>query len=256
MIAIILAAGQGTRLRPLTNNKPKCLVELSKKPLLEHQLTTLKELGIHDIHVVAGYCAEQLNRADITTHFNPNYANTNMVSTLFSAESVMSGEDDLIISYGDIVYEPKVLQTLLLCDAPICLAVDIEWRRYWATRMDNPLADAETLKIVDDNRIIELGKQPHSYNDIDGQYIGLIKVRADYVTQLAKAWRNMDQNAHYDGKDFLNMYMTSFLQHLIDSGWEVQAALIENGWAEVDCKEDLQVATQFWQPRGSTRNAE
>ncbi|MGP9768034.1 phosphocholine cytidylyltransferase family protein [Halomonas sp. AOP13-D3-9] len=249
MIAIILAAGQGTRLRPLTDHKPKCLVELEGKSLLEHQLITLRELGINNIHIVAGYCAEQLNRADITHHFNPNYASTNMVSTLFAAESAMSGEDDLIISYGDIVYEPKVLQTLLLCDAPICLAVDIEWRRYWAARMDNPLTDAETLKMVDGNRITELGKKPLSYNDIHGQYTGLIKIRADYVTQLSKTWCSMDQHSRYDGKDFANMYMTSFLQHLIDSGWEARAALIENGWAEVDCQEDLQVATRFWQPR-------
>lgn len=251
MIAIILAAGQGTRLRPLTDHKPKCLVELEKKPLLEHQLTTLRGFGIHDIHIVAGYCAEQLDRSDITRHLNPDYASTNMVSTLFAAESAMTGEDDLIISYGDIVYEPKVLQALLACDAPICLAVDIEWRRYWNARMDNPLADAETLKMVDGNRIIELGKKPLSYKDIHGQYTGLIKIRADYVTLLSKTWRSMDQYSCYDGKDFANMYMTSFLQHLIDNGWEARGALIENGWAEVDCQEDLQVATRFWQPTSS-----
>ena len=63
MKAIILAAGQGTRLRPLTNDKPKCLVELANKPLLDHQLSVLRYTGINDIHVVAGYRAEQLNRS-------------------------------------------------------------------------------------------------------------------------------------------------------------------------------------------------
>lgn len=82
MKAIILAAGQGTRLRPLTDHKPKCLVELAGKPMLEHQLTTLRGAGINEIHIVAGYCAEQLDRSDITRHLNLDYASTNMVTTL------------------------------------------------------------------------------------------------------------------------------------------------------------------------------
>jgi choline kinase len=56
----------------------------------------------------------------------------------------------------------------------------------------------------------------------------------------------MNREAIYDGKDFENMYMTSFIQHLIDSGWEARAALINNGWAEVDCEADLGAATEFW----------
>lgn len=248
MNAIILAAGQGTRLRPLTDHQPKCLVPLAGKPLLEHQRETLNQAGISDIHVVGGYLAEQLQRPGITLHINPDYASTNMVSTLFAAEAVMTGASDLIISYGDIVFEPRVLEALLACDAPIALAVDSEWRRYWAARMDNPLADAETLKMTDGNRVTELGKKPTSYAEIQGQYTGLIKIRADHVKPMVNAWHSMDKTARYDGKDFANMYLTSFIQHLINSGWEARAALIDNGWAEVDCPEDLEAATQFWQP--------
>jgi choline kinase len=245
MKAIILAAGQGTRLRPLTDHKPKCLVELAGKPLLDYQLEVLRAAGVDDIHVVAGYCADQLDRPDFTRHINERYAETNMVNTLFAAESLMTGDADIIISYGDIVYEPQVLAALLAVDAPIGLAVDREWRRYWAARMDDPLADAETLKLTDGDRVVELGKKPGSYADIQGQYTGLIKIRADHVARLPDVWRAMDGNAIYDGKDYDNMYMTSFIQHLIDSGWEARAAFINNGWAEVDCETDLFVASNF-----------
>jgi choline kinase len=221
-------------------------VELAGKPLLNHQLEVLCAAGVDDIHVVAGYCADQLDRPEFIRHINERYIETNMVSTLFAAQSVMTGESDLITSYGDIVYEQRVLAALQAVDAPIGLAVDREWRRYWAARMDDPLADAETLKLTDGNRVVELGKKPKSYADIQGQYIGLIKIRADYVARLPKMWRAMDRNVTYDGKNYDNMYMTSFIQHLIDSGWEVRAALIDNGWAEVDCQEDLMVAIDFW----------
>ena len=248
MKAIILAAGQGTRLRPLTDDKPKCLVELAGKPLLEHQLATLRVGGVDDIYIVGGYRADQLQRPGITLHINERYAKTNMVATLFAAEAVMTGESDLIIAYGDIVYEPRVLADLQAVDAPITLAVDREWRRYWAARMDDPLSDAETLKLTDGDRVVELGKKPQSYDDIQGQYTGLIKIRAAHVARLPEVWRAMDRDAIYDGKDFENMYMTSFIQHLIDSGWEARAAFIDNGWAEVDCEADLEAASQFWKP--------
>jgi len=246
MKAVILAAGQGVRLRPLTDHKPKCLVEVAGKSLLDHQLTVLRAAGVADINVVAGYRADQLNRVDFTRHLNERYAETNMVSTLFAAKSLMTGESDLIISYGDIVYELHVLETLLAVDAPIGLVVDRQWRRYWAARMDDPLLDAETLKLTDVNRVVELGKRPTSYADIQGQYTGLIKIRADYVALLPRIWCAMDRDATYDGKNYDNMYMTSFIQYLIDSGWEARAALIENGWAEVDCEDDFRVATDFW----------
>jgi len=245
MKAIILAAGQGTRLRPLTDDKPKCLVELAGKPLLEHQLATLRAGGVDDIHIVGGYRADQLQRPGITLHINERFAETNMVTTLFAAEALMTGESDLIIGYGDIVYESRVLAALLAVDAPIVLAVDREWRRYWAARMDDPLSDAETLKLTDGDRVVELGKKPQRYDDIQGQYTGLIKIRADRAARLAEAYHAMDRNAIYDGKDFDNMYMTSFIQHLIDSGWEARAALIDNGWAEVDTQHDLFTARSF-----------
>jgi choline kinase len=248
MRVIILAAGQGSRLRPITNNKPKCLVEVAGKPLLEHQIETLHNCKIKDINIIGGYCAEQLRRFNLPLYINESYAETNMVNTLFVAKDIMTGDSDLIISYGDIVYEPKVLTALQAVKAPITIAVDQNWKKYWAERLDDPLSDAETLKLTDDNLVVELGKKPKSYNEIQGQYIGLIKIQAEFVKNLFIAWRAMANDYVLNLKDYNKMYMTSFLQHLIDSGWEVRAALIDNGWAEIDTNVDLKVATKFWKP--------
>lgn len=240
MNALILAAGQGTRLRPLTDDCPKCLVELGGKSLLERQAAVLRRAGIQDITVVSGYRADQIAARGFATRVNPRYAMTNMVATLFSAADLMDSALDLVICYGDIVYESRVLSSLLAVDAPVTVMIDRQWLRYWRLRLDDPLTDAETLKLGPDGRLRELGKKPRDYSEIEGQYMGLIKVRADHVQKFRQVYAAMDRAALYDGKDFDNMYMTSFIQYLIDQGWDVRVAETDNGWLEVDSVSDLQ----------------
>ncbi len=240
MKALILAAGQGTRLQPLTNDRPKCLVELCGISLLERQAKILRRAGIEDMVVVSGYRADQITARGYATRVNSRYATTNMVTTLFSATDFMSGDQDLLICYGDIVYESRVLKVLLACNAPVTVMIDRQWLRYWRLRLDDPLTDAETLKLGPGGRLQELGKKPRDYGEIEGQYMGLIKVRADHVEKLKQMYASMDRAANYDGKDFDNMYMTSFIQHLVDQDWDVRVAETDNGWLEVDSVSDLQ----------------
>lgn len=240
MKAIILAAGQGTRLMPYTLDRPKCMVKLLGKTLLDRQLQALRTAGIESILLVGGYHAEQLNASGVELTINPRFAETNMVSTLFCAEHWMTPSEDLLVCYGDIVFEPRIIKILTDVDAPIVISVDREWRRLWECRMADPLSDAETLKLKDGNRVIELGKKPRGIDEIDGQYMGLIKVRHDAVNLFRAEWHALDREGTYDGKDFDNMFMTSFIQRLIDVGYDVRAAFTNSGWLEVDTVEDLE----------------
>ena len=242
MKVIVLAAGQGTRLRPYTNDRPKCMVELAGKPLLHRQLETLKACGIeaNDIALVGGYLKEKLNAPGVHIFVNERFEETNMVSTLFCAESFVDPGHDLLICYGDIVYERRVLETLLRTDGDIVLAADQQWRRLWSLRMDEPLADAETFKIVSGN-VVELGKKPVSYDEVQAQYMGLIKIRADKVREFVEFYHALDKTDSFDGRDFHNMYMTSLLQKLIDSGWAIHPALVSSGWLEVDTALELEL---------------
>ena len=246
MKIIILAAGQGTRLRPYTNDRPKCMVELKGKPLLHRQLETIYQCGVKssDIALATGYLQNALVAPGIKQYRNERYATTNMVSTLFSAESFIEDDEDLIISYGDIVYKPEVFNKLLATDGDLVVAADVDWFDLWKLRMENPLDDAETFKMVDINRVIELGKKPSVREDAQAQYIGLIKVSARKVSEFVRYFHDMDKSFTYDGKDFDNIYMTSFIQQLINSDWDVRAALINRGWLEVDSVEDLKVYEQ------------
>ena len=103
------------------------------------------------------------------------------------------------------------MAAVLACDAPVALAADAQWREYWALRMDNPLADAETFKMDAHGRVLELGNKPPGYEDIEAQYMGLITIRADYLSAFQQVYASLAALP-----DTRTMYMTSLIQHLID----------------------------------------
>ncbi|RXJ55376.1 NTP transferase domain-containing protein [Candidatus Marinarcus aquaticus] len=241
MKVIILAAGQGTRLRPLTNNQPKCMVAYNSVPIIRTILNCIKECGIDKTSIVTGYKSnvlkEYLNKEQITYFENIKYDSTNMTYSLFCAKEWMN--DDLIISYSDIIYDKQVLKKLMDAPSDISVVVDKSWKQLWLQRMDNPLLDAETLK-VEDNKIIELGKKPRDYSEIDGQYIGLIKISKKVLPKIIHFYdevlrKKLSQN------EFDNMYMTTFIQEIIDNLHEVNPVWIDGKWLEVDCVSDLEI---------------
>jgi choline kinase len=242
MKMIILAAGQGTRLRPLTDDKPKCMVAYREKPIINTILETANAVNIEDIAIVSGYKEEilknHLKKYDVKFYTNSEFTTTNMVSTLFCAKEFM--DDDLIVSYADIIYSQEVLQKLVAAPHDFSVVVDTKWRELWNQRMKNPLDDVETLKI-ENGCIVELGKKPTEYNEIEGQYIGLVKISKGVINSVLTYYESLDKNKLYDGKNFNNMYMTSFIQSIIDNLLQVRPIMIEGGWIEIDCVEDLKV---------------
>ena len=239
MKAIILAAGAGNRLQPYSNSKPKCLVKVAGQSLLQRQIQTIRSNKIDDITIITGYMANKIDIKGTRIFHNPDYAHTNMVSTLFMAAEVLNSGDSVVVSYGDIIYEKEILSRVISCNAPICLPIDVQWERYWSARMPDPLSDVETLKLNTVGDVIELGKKPTNRSEIQGQYIGLMKFNPSLAGQLTTIYNELDRSDIYDGKDFDNMYMTTFLQILIDMKWRAKAIKIENGWLEVDTPQDL-----------------
>ena len=102
---------------------------------------------------------------------------------------------------------------LLDCDDDIAIMIDLKWLDLWNARMDNPLEDAETLVMDKNHYIIELGRKPKSYNQIHGQYTGLIKIKSNKTKKLIEFYKSLDRNASYDNKNFDNMYMTTLFNY-------------------------------------------
>ncbi len=235
--AIILAAGEGTRLRPYTLDRPKCLVEVDGRSLLDRQLDVLASEAIHPIVLIGGYRVEMLKRPGIELRVNPRYAETNMVWTLFCAEEDLEG--DVLLCYGDIVYSREILQALLKSKADIAVAIDLDWESYWRARNENPLDDAETLKLAADGRILEIGQKPKSLAEIEGQYMGLMKFSARGVQLLKKTFHDAKSAGTLRGKLAEKAYMTDLLQAMIDLHYRLDAVPVHGGWVEVDTAEDL-----------------
>tara|TARA_B110001452_G_scaffold217159_1_gene188641 strand:- start:283 stop:1068 length:786 start_codon:yes stop_codon:yes gene_type:complete len=239
---LILAAGEGTRLRPFTNNHPKGLVSLLGKPLVSHQITNLKALDIQNIAIATGYKAEKFYTLNCETFYNELFDTTNMVESLFAARLFLErAQGDVLISYGDIVYEKKNLEKILKTNGDITVMVDDGWLDLWSARNEDPLNDAETLKYGDNGQIIELGRKPQSLSDIEGQYTGLIKIPYHKIDDFISFYDQLDRSLLYEGRTFKQMYMTTFLQLLIDDGWMIMPAHVNHGWLEVDTVEDLKL---------------
>ena len=235
--AIILAAGEGTRLRPYTLDRPKCLVEVDGMSLLDRQLAILAKESIDPIILIGGYRIEMLKRTGLEIRENARFFETNMVWTLFCAEDDLEG--DVLLCYGDIVYSQEILKSVLNSKADIAVAIDLDWESYWRARNEDPLDDAETLRRTSDGRILEIGQKPTSLTEIQGQYMGLIKFTAKGVEILKKTFNDAKSKCTLRGKSLERAYMTDILQEIIDLNYRIDAVLVHGGWVEVDTVSDL-----------------
>jgi choline kinase len=237
--AIILAAGMGTRLRPYTENLPKCLVSVSGKSLLQRQVAVLNSCGVTEIFVVGGYKAEKFEESGFRLVLNHNWRETNMLNSLFAVEQDF--DEDLIIAYGDIVYSQHILSSLLASREDIAVAIDLNWRRYWSQRMENPELDVESLRLDMHGRIIEIGLQPRSLDEVEGQYMGLFKLSTNGWRAFRERYDALGRCGAESRLERDRMAMTSFLNRLIAQGVCIMSVLNTWAWVEVDTVSDLRL---------------
>lgn len=238
MRAIILAAGEGKRLRPYTNDRPKCMVEIEGVSLIDRQIKILKSKGVEEIIIIGGYKSDMLEGKGNKLVTNPRYHETNMVWSLFCAEEFLVG--DVIISYGDIVYSSKIISALVNSNYDISVTIDMNWESYWRDRNEDPLEDAETLKLRTDGTIKEIGQKPNSINDIEGQYMGLMKFTNRGISNLRSTFHKCKKNKSVMGNYPENAYMTDLLMQIIYNGIKVHSIPTNSAWVEVDTTNDLE----------------
>ena len=256
--AIILAAGMGTRLRPMTQDLPKCMaIVLNGKTLLETQMETLQSCGIREIAVVRGYKAEKIIPPGIRYHSNPQYQTTNILHSLFAAEQELDGE--VLVSYSDIWYEEAVVKRLLRCEKEIALGVDIDWKEYYLGRKEHPIEEAENVIFNSSNEVLKIGKIGAGKEEVHGEFIGMMKLTRRGCEILKRHYHQAKQL--YDGKpfqraqSFRQAYLTDLLQEMADLGVPVHCEIIGSGWKEIDTIEDFRKARAVFDKRGGNHGS-
>ena len=233
MKAIILAAGRGSRMKDLTDEQPKCLVELRGMTLLDWQLKALHEAGISEIAIVTGYMRELLSNRGLVEFHNPRWAETNMVSSLACAQEWLLAEP-CIVSYSDIFYEASAVESLMMSAARLAVTYDPHWLKLWEKRFGDPLLDAETFRLNSDNTLAEIGNKPKSVQEVQGQYMGLLRFTPEGWGEVLRIRAGLP-SAECD-----RMHMTGTLQRVIEAGRiAIEAVPYELSWGEVDSAEDL-----------------
>jgi len=244
--ALIIAAGMGNRLQPLTENKPKCMLDFGGKTLLRRQIDAYNACGITNISVIRGYQKEKIDYSDLRYYENPDFENNNILQSLFFAEQELNSH--VVISYSDILFESQVVQRLLQADHDISIVVDIDWRGYYVGRRDHPIEEAETVIFDANNNVARIGKILTKEHDVHGEFIGMMRLTPKGASIFKRHFHQA--KALYDGKpfqraaEFKKAYLTDMIQQMVDFGVPIHCVIIERGWKEIDTVEDYKNAVK------------
>jgi len=245
MKAIVLSAGQGSRLLPLTTSRPKCLVEFSGRSLLEWQLEALYWGGVREVVVVTGFAADQVEEMlakrtpaglKVRTQYNPFYKVADNLATCWLVRQEMQGP--CLILNGDTLIEPAIVRSLLQAPAaPITVTVDRK-----------PQYDADDMKVrTEGSRLTAIGKTLAA-DSVDAESIGFLRFSregaARFIEQIERVMRTPEG---------VKLWYLSAINALAQAGVPVEVASIEGlQWGEVDFHPDIARArnmTATWAER-------
>lgn len=236
---LMLAAGTGSRMGSLTKDYPKALLPLKDShSIFSIQMQLAKKHKIEKRAVVGGHGCHLFRTTEETVFENKEYKISNMVWSLLAAERFL--DDDIIISYGDIIYTEHLLSELIISKDPFVITSDSNWLETWTRRVDDPLSDLETFQIGNEGYLSDLGRKPRYLHEIEGQYMGLFKidrVMLRYVIKIIKELRK-----EFGDSFVRTMYMTDLLQHLIEKNVQISILHTTETWVEIDNPRDLEYA--------------
>ena len=236
MKAVILAAGQGTRIRAVHGECPKCLINVDGETILDHQIDGLLNAGIEKIAIVVGYEKRQIIRhvharigrrptPKIEFIENPAFAITNNIYSLWLAKDWIGG-DGFVCLNADVILDAQILMSAMKRNALVSMIVDPAWRD-------------ETMKvIISDGRVVRMSKKI-SKDEFSGTYIGITLFdRAINACFFSKMQELVEASR-------VNEFFNVAVQELVDEGLRVGFTTTAGAaWAEIDDPLDLSFARQ------------
>ncbi len=248
MKAILIAAGRGRRLNAMTDDRPKCYVEVAGRSMLDWTLEALRQGGVTETLFVGGYLIERVrrDRPDLVFVENAGWAQNNILASLFCAEAHM--DDGFVCSYSDTLYTGEVVARAVRHPGDIVMCVDTDWRRRYAGRTEHPESDGEKV-IAEGDRVL------HVHRDISpeaasGEYIGVAKFTRKGARLLREHYHRV-REAH-EGRPwreaavFEKAYKILLYQEMIEQGVTVHMVTTHGAYIEVDTEQDFAYANRVW----------
>jgi phosphoenolpyruvate phosphomutase len=258
--AIILAAGFEPGLLPLIEDRPKALLDIKGKSILERQVETLNACNIKDIAVVRGYRKDTFTLPNIRYYDNEEYEKNFDLASLFCAEAELRGR--CLVLYGDILFDRSVLEKLLQSDQAISLVVDRAWSDHGGHMRpgeappkpdlvllrDPPEHGYRFLPSSADTTVARIGqRQPPE--DAHGEFIGMAMFSPQGAEALRQTYHRVvgsyRAGPFHEAPSLEQASLTDMIQELIDQRQDVYAVNIYKGWMEVDTFEDYQRAWAY-----------
>jgi choline kinase len=247
MNAIIIAGGKSTRLRPLSNEIPKTMIEVYGKSVLERQVEVFQSCGISDITAVTGYHSEKVNLPNINCIKNEKYETTNVNEGLFCAKAKLS--DSVIITYGDIIFENEVLEQTLNFKGDIGVVIDLDWKKQYTGKFGRPISEADNV-IMNKKQILKISKNLTKKDDlILAESIGIFKLSKTGAKILLDRYNHLKKShkgKFYSASSFKDAFFMDMIQYLIDTNVIVEPIPINGRWCEIDTQLDLERAKEIF----------
>jgi len=237
MKSVILAAGVSARLRPLTDNTPKCLLKIGDKTILERTLDNLLAYNLDDIIIVTGYLEEQIKsfvkryypKLNVTYIFNEQYDTTNNIYSLWMTKDLVMNNEMLLMD-SDILFDKKILELLIKSKYQNCLAL----------RSDHKLSDEEIkVRLNSDKSIAEISKTVDLKHAV-GESIGIEKFSSEFTKKLFEI---LDRKILVENK--VKVFYEAAFQDAINDGNKIYAVDIGSlKCIELDFAEDIERANR------------
>jgi phosphoenolpyruvate phosphomutase len=252
--ALILAAGEDPALGDLVRDRPKCMLDIRGKTILERQIQALNASGIKDIAVVRGYEKARIDLPHLRYYDNDRYAETGELASLAVAEDELRGP--LVCLYGDVIFDDAIVGRLLRASGDIIIAVDrayrdvvesgrVEARSHdLVVTEDPPVAGYRFVPQATGVRVKHIG-QRIAASEADGEFIGLTLFSERGARIVRDAWQDLARSHRgpfHEAPSLARAGLTDLLQELIDRGHEVTCVDVYKGWMEIDSFDDYRRA--------------
>lgn len=246
--AIIPAAGKSREF-----DKPKALLDINGKALLERQMEVLKRCGIQNFVVIRGFQKEEFKVENVNYYDNENYKDGFVVDSLFHAEEEIVGK--FVFMNSDILFSEFIIKNLIDTDLDIVLAIDDTYK-YHEHLKDKVLDLVVTKQTFNYPRMIvppferQVVRMGHTIDKdlADGEFIGIAYFSEEGARNLRTVYNDCKENhkdRFHEATSFKNAWMSDMLQEMIDRGYKVHYLKIDKGWIEIHHKKDKEIAEKM-----------